>query len=178
MREVLVPREAKSFLVAHLSLIIHVCKVANQVNDDRWACMVANLAQPLIPDVVKACATCDVKNEEDAVTTLVEVACDGAETFLARSVPNLELHVRLLLYNHSEVAKLHTNRHSMLLFERLMCEPTEDTCFADSSVAENHDFKEDVEVIHHALEVRLVLDGDARRQVVDLRQKVSIQFIH
>ena len=79
MVEALGPCELKSLLVRHLPLIIHVCKVSNQVDHNVWCRVVADLPQPLVLNVFKALATRDIEDQEDAVTALVKVARDRSE---------------------------------------------------------------------------------------------------
>ena len=120
MAELLVACEGERLLVRHLPAVLHIRKVADEVYDDGRACVLANLFQPRVLDVVEALPTRDVEDEEDAVAAIVEVSCYGAERFLAGRVPDLQLHVGVFAHDHAEVAKLNTDRHTMLLLKGLL----------------------------------------------------------
>ena len=109
---------------------------------------------------------------------MVEVASDGAEGLLACRVPNLELDVSLLPNNHPKVSKLHPNSYSLLFFKGLLCQSLQNASLPYSSLPNDYNFEEDVEVVHDAIVVHLVLDGDACWQVVDLRVQVWVQSVH
>ena len=122
MRKLLISSELKCLLEGDFSVFFHVREVTDKVDHNRWGGMVSNFPQPLVLDVFKARPLSDVKHQENAVAPLIEIACDRAEALLTRSVPNLQLDVSLLLDNHSKVAELDSNRHTMLLFKGVSCE--------------------------------------------------------
>ena len=63
----------------HLTSFLHVGEVSDEVNHDRGGRVVTNLSQPLILDVFKARALCDVKDKENAIAALVEISRDRPE---------------------------------------------------------------------------------------------------
>ena len=89
VRELLVLGKLEGFLVGDFAFLLQVREVANQVDDDGGARVVADLAQPLVLYVVKALPRGDVEHKKDAVAALVEVARDRAERLLAGRIPNL-----------------------------------------------------------------------------------------
>ena len=131
--------------------------------------MVTNLAQPLILNIFETGALSDIKDEEDTITALVKIPRDRTERLLACSIPDLKLDVCLFTHDHSKVSEFNTNRDSMLLFECLACQSFKNASFSDSSVAQDHNLEENIEMVHHTCEIRFVLDGHSCGQIVDLR---------
>lgn len=123
--------------------------------------MLSDLPQPLVLNVVIGCPVGDVEHKEDTIATLVEVTRDWSERLLASRVPYLQLYVRLLTYDHSKVAKLHPDGHTLMFFEGLSSQSFKDASFANSSLAYYYDFEKHVKVVHDPIEVRLILDRDA-----------------
>ena len=122
MAEMLLSSELKCLIVGHFSLFLQIGKVANQVNNDILTGMIADFSQPLSFYIIETLPASDIEDKENATRALVETASDRSETLLASSVPNLQLHVCFLFNDHSEISKLNTNGHSMLLCEFLIGE--------------------------------------------------------
>jgi len=76
VRELLISCEVHCFFVGNLALFLHICQVANKVEDDLRICVVANLSQPRILDAFKATALRDVEDKEDTIASLIEVSRD------------------------------------------------------------------------------------------------------
>ena len=136
--------------------------------------MVANLFQPLILDVFKAATLRDVEDEEDAVAALVEISRNRSERLLTGRIPNLQLDISLLANYHTEIAELDSNCDSVLLFKCLARQSLENAGLSNASVAQDYNLEEHIEMIHHALVVRVVLDGYSCRQIVNLGMQVRI----
>ena len=164
--------------MGYLASFLHVWEIADQVDHNWRSTVVTDLAQPLILDVLETAALCNVKDEEDAIATLIEVSGDWAERFLACRIPNLKLDVGLFAHNHAEISKLNSDSDPVLLFECLARESFQNASLADACIAQDHDLEEDIKVVHDAREVRIILDGHSRRQVVDLGWEGRVQSIH
>lgn len=136
--------------------------------------MVANLFQPLILDVFKAAPLRDVEDEEDAVAALVEISRNRSERLLTGRIPNLQLDISLLANYHTEIAELDSNCDSVLLFKCLARQSFKNASFSDTSVAQDHNLEEHIEVVHDALIVRVILDGHSCGQIVNLGMQVRI----
>ena len=161
VRKLLVSGELKGLFVRNLPLLLHIREITNQVDYDTWTCVVSNFPQPLVLDIFKACTIGYIKDEEYSITTLVKVSGDRSETFLTCSVPYLELYVRLFSYYHAEISKLNSNSHSMLFFKSLLRQTFQYAGFTNSSIAQDHNLEQHVEVVHYPAEVRLVLHGNS-----------------
>ena len=168
MAKLLVFGKLQCLLVRHFSLFFHVAKIADQVNDDRRCRVVADLSEPLILNIFKARAVGDIEYEEDSITTLVKVSGDRSETFLSGRIPDLKFDVGLFSHDHTKVAELDANGHSVLLFESLSGQSFQNACFSNTSVTQDDDLEEDIKVIHHASEIRVVLHRHSSWQVVYL----------
>ena len=90
---------------------------------------------------------------------------------MAGCVPDLQFDVGLFFNNHTEVAEFDTDCHAVLLFKSMVSQSLQDAGLANSCVAQNNDLKNDIKVIENALKVRVVLDRNAGRQVLDLRMQ-------
>ena len=76
MAEVLLASEGKCLLIRNFTLLVHVCEVSHQVDDNAIACMIAHFTEPLRLNILKALHARDVEHEEHAARALVEIACD------------------------------------------------------------------------------------------------------
>lgn len=84
----------------HLSGLGHVALVADQDARDVVGCVLLDLVHPVL-DCTEALAVGDVVSHDDTVSTLVVAGCDGLETFLTSSVPNLKLNGLSIDFNSS-----------------------------------------------------------------------------
>ena len=89
VRELLISRECERLVVGDFARFLHICKVADKVDDNWRGRMVSNLSQPLILDVLKATALRDVEDKEHAVAALIEISRNRSERLLAGRIPNL-----------------------------------------------------------------------------------------
>lgn len=80
-----------------------------------------NLVQPAL-HVCERLATRHVVHHDYAVRAPVIRAGDGAEAFLSRRVPDLQLHP-LAVHRHSPDLKVHADRRDVASRERIVCEP-------------------------------------------------------
>ena len=119
MRKLLFSGELDSFLVGHLTLFFQVSKVSNQVDDDRWTCVISDLSKPLVLDIFEAGTICYIKDKEDAIWSLIKVSGNWSEAFLSSCIPDLELNIGLLFDDHTEITKFDADCNSVLFFKCL-----------------------------------------------------------
>ena len=176
--KLLISSECKRLFMWDFPWLFHVWEIPNQIDDDRGSCMIADLPEPLILNVFKTGALRDIKDKEDSIAALVEVPRDWTERLLTSCIPNLQLDIGLFADNHTKIPELNSNGDSVLLFKSLACKSFENAGLADACVAEDDNLEEDIEVVHHARKVRVILNRHSRRQIVDLRIQWRVQSIH
>ena len=130
--------------------------------------MIADLPEPLVLNILETPAVGDIEDKEDAITTLVKVSGNRSETLLTSCIPDLKFDVGLLFHNHAEVAEFYADGDAMLLFESLSRQSFQNACFAYASITQYDNLEEDVKVVHHTCEIRVVLHRHSSWQVVYL----------
>ena len=95
--------------------------------------MVVHLGQPVI-QVLEAGSVEDVEHQHYSISTLVICVSDGPVSFLAGSVPNLELQL-LSAMSERPKPKIDSDSRDIVLIKFIVCKPDEQTALADAGVS-------------------------------------------
>ena len=102
--------------------------------------MIFNFYEP-VAHAFEGLAVGDIKDDKDSIGLVVKESRNRPETFLTRSVPNLQLDVLLASHDHSKIAEFDANRNVVLGLENLMDQPRQDARLPNTCVADNDDFE-------------------------------------
>ena len=144
MVEPILPGEFHSLILANLSLVDHVSKVADQVHEYILLGVLAHLLQPGLLYAEECLCIGHIEYYKHTVTPLIETPCYRPKTFLSCCVPNLQLNMSLFPKNHSEVAKLNAYSDALLLIELLVYQSLQQARLAHSRVTNNDYLEEHV----------------------------------
>eukprot|EP00356_Strombidium_inclinatum_P009785 CAMPEP_0170481290 /NCGR_PEP_ID=MMETSP0208-20121228/1788_1 /TAXON_ID=197538 /ORGANISM="Strombidium inclinatum, Strain S3" /LENGTH=198 /DNA_ID=CAMNT_0010753963 /DNA_START=52 /DNA_END=649 /DNA_ORIENTATION=- len=137
--------ELLGLLGGDLSFIRQVALVSDQDNAHVFVGEPLDLMHPLL-HIIKGLAVGHVVHDDDAVGSTVVACCERAEAFLAGCVPNLELNI---LSVHLDVLDFEVHAYGVeeVLVERIFGVPDEEATLADSTVADQQHFEEEVATV-------------------------------
>lgn len=121
-------------------LVGHIALVADEKLVDTFGGVAVNLLQPLL-DVVERVHIGHIVDDADAVGATVVGRCDGSETLLASSVPDLELHSLAIELDGSDF-EVDTNGGDVRLGVSVICETQEQTRLSDTRVTDKQQLEE------------------------------------
>ncbi|KAH9406659.1 hypothetical protein TYRP_013642 [Tyrophagus putrescentiae] len=118
--------------------------VADHQLTDRPIDVLLNFRYPLWY-VLQSLRPCEIKDEDNAVRTSIVAAGDGAKSFLAGSIPNLQFHAKSIQFKcfYPEVK---TNGDHVLIGEAVFGKTQQQTGLAHFTVANEKQFEDVVTV--------------------------------
>ena len=119
--QLLLSTKGLDFVLRNLSLILEVSLISYQKINSIFLCIGLNLFHPEVADVLKTQLICQIKYQQNALTSSVICTGNSSESLLTGSIPNLELDVFVVDLDSFE-AEVHSNSGQVVLRELVLDE--------------------------------------------------------
>ena len=150
-------------LESHLSLLLHLCLVAYQIDSYILTCVLLNLFEPF-HKVHEGVLPRHIIGEEDAMCTTVEDAGDRLEGLLSCCVPDLQLDNLAPVYFQPKGPEFDSNSNLMLNLELIVHYSLHKATLANTGISDNDQLEQVIlrrqclvrdDLVGHGLDFRI-----------------------